>query len=63
MLVMETDGGFADLLQQAQQLTANTDAASALPRVERNLAQIRESAAKLAYKTPYCGLESSDVKA
>jgi nuclear pore complex protein Nup93 len=60
---METDGGFSDLLQQAQQLKANMDTGEALPRVERNLVQIRETAAKLAYRTPYSALESSDVKA
>jgi len=60
---MDTDSGFADLLQQAQQLNANMDTGEALPRVERNLIQIRETASKMAYKAPYCGLESTDVKA
>jgi len=60
---MDADGGFSDLLQQAQQLKANMDTGEALPRVERNLVQIRETAAKLAYRTPYCGVEGSDVKA
>jgi len=60
---MDTDSGFADLLQQAQQLNANMDTGEALPRVERNLVQIRETASKMAYKAPYCGLESTDVKA
>jgi len=60
---MDTDSGFADLLQQAQQLNANMDTGEALPRVERNLIQIRETASKMAYKAPYCGIESTDVKA
>jgi len=60
---MDTDSGFADLLQQAQQLNANMDTGEALPRVERNLVQIRETASKMAYKAPYSGLESTDVKA
>jgi len=60
---MDSDGGFADLLQQAQQLNANMDTGEALPRVERNLIQIQDTASKMAYKVPYCGLESTDVKA
>jgi len=60
---MDADSGFADLLQQAQQLNANMDTGEALPRVERNLIQIRETASKMAYKAPYCGVESTDVKA
>jgi len=60
---MDFDGGFGDLLQHAQQLNANMDTGEALPRIERNLIQIRDTASKMAYKAPYCGLESTDVKA
>jgi hypothetical protein len=60
---MDVDGGFADLLQQTQQLTANIDSASSLPRIERNLTQIGATASKLAYKASYCGPEGTDVKA
>jgi len=60
---MDTDSDFSDLLQQAQQLNANMDTGEALPRVERNLVQIRETASKMVYKAPYCGTESTDVKA
>ena len=36
---MDVDG-FEDLVQQAEQLTAEMDAGGELPRVERNLQQV-----------------------
>jgi len=62
---MDSDG-FGDLLHQAQQLVTSTSCETdSRPRVERNLTQIRDAAAKLAYRSPYGldGSESSDVKA
>lgn len=56
-------GGFDDLLHQAQQLTADLDTGDAVPRIERNLFQIRDAAVKMAYKAPFTGQESSDIKA
>lgn len=62
--LLEMDsGGFDDLLHQAQQLTADMDTGDAMPRVERSLFQIRDAAVKMAYKAPYTGRDSSDVKA
>ena len=55
--------GFDDLLHQARQLTADMDTGEQLPRVERNLFQIRDAASKMAYKAPFSSLESTDVKA
>ena len=57
------DTGLSDLLQQAQQLNANLDTGDPMPRIMRSLPQISDTASKLAHKTPYCDLESSDVKA
>ena len=56
-------GGFSDLVQQAEQLTADMDSGGELPRVERNLHQIMEAAARMATRTPQLGQDSSDVKA
>ena len=73
---MDTSEGFGALLHQAQRLTASMDpptgagGVDVLPRVERNLTQIGEAAAKLAYRGPYStagggsgGIDSTDVKA
>ena len=60
--MMDT-GGFGDLLQQAQQLTADMDSGIDLPRVDRNLRQISEMAEKMASKAPTPGQESTNVKA
>ena len=61
---MDVDGdGFGDLVQQAQQLTADMDSGLELPRVERNLFQIRDAAQRMASKAPVVGQESTDVKA
>jgi len=61
---MDSDG-FSDLLHQAQQLTSNMDTLTggeSLPRVERNLFQLRDAAAKLASHSTGT-TESTDVKA
>lgn len=59
---METDG-FRDLLQQAEQLTAEMDSGTDLPHVERNLSQILEAGQRLMSKTAPASLDASDVKA
>ena len=56
-------GGFGDLVQQAQQLTADMDSGLELPRVERNLLQLRDSALRLASRAPMAAQDSADVKA
>ena len=59
---MDMDG-FGDLLQQAQQLTADMDSGIELPRVDRNLRQISDIAGRLASKTPLVAPESTNIKA
>ena len=59
---MDTDG-FGELLQQAQQLTADMDAGVELPRVDRNLRQISEMAGRMASKAPMTGQDTTSVKA
>ena len=59
---MDVDG-FGDLLQQAQQLTADMDSGIELPRVDRNLRQISEIAGRMASKAPLVAQESTSVKA
>lgn len=59
---MEVDN-FGDLLQQAQQLTADMDSGIELPRVDRNLRQISEMAGRMASKAPLVGQESTNIKA
>lgn len=59
---MDTDG-FRDLLQQAEQLTAEMDSGTDLPHVERNLAQILEAGQRLLTKTAPASHDASDVKA
>ena len=61
--VMDVDGGFGDLLQQAQQLTADMDTGMELPRVERNLQQLKEAAQRMASRVPLVAQETTDVKA
>ncbi|UYV77860.1 NUP93, partial [Cordylochernes scorpioides] len=63
---MEVDenAGFAELVQQAEQLTAEIDGTSELPRVERNLRQILEAGQELWSKTTQTTAKgTSDVKA
>lgn len=59
---MDTDG-FRDLLQQAEQLTAEMDSGTDLPHVERNLAQILEAGQRLLTRTAPASHDASDVKA
>ncbi|XP_041375379.1 nuclear pore complex protein Nup93-like isoform X2 [Gigantopelta aegis] len=60
---MDHDGGFSDLLQQAEQLTADMDSGTNLPHVERNLHQILEAGQRLLTKTAPVSQETSDIKA
>ena len=60
---MDVDSGFGDLLQQAQQLTADMDTGMELPRVERNLQQLKEAAQRMASRVPLVAQETTDVKA
>ncbi|XP_055955710.1 nuclear pore complex protein Nup93 [Patella vulgata] len=55
--------GFGDLLQKAEQLTAEMDSGSDLPHVERNLQQILEAGNRLLSKTAPVSQDSTDVKA
>ena len=57
------DSMFGDLLQRAEQLTADMDTGGDLPRVERNLPQLAEAGQKLWSKTAGSLSEGSDVKA
>ncbi|XP_064640294.1 nuclear pore complex protein Nup93-like [Lineus longissimus] len=60
---MEVDAeGFSDLLQQAEQLTAEMDTGTDLPRVERNLQQVLEAGQRLWSRT-HAIQDSTDVKA
>ena len=59
---MDTEG-FRDLLQQAEQLTADMDSGTDLPHVERNLAQILEAGQRLMTRTAPASQDASDVKA
>ena len=63
VMASSDSGGFGDLVQQAQQLTAEIDSGVELPRVERNLFQIMEEAQRMASRQPHIGQDSSDVKA
>eukprot|EP00057_Strongylocentrotus_purpuratus_P013801 XP_011668275.1 PREDICTED: nuclear pore complex protein Nup93-like [Strongylocentrotus purpuratus] len=57
-------GGFGDLLRDAEQLTADVDTGSELPRVEQTLHQIMETSQRLWTKTAQLGTsEAADVKA
>ncbi|VDI79073.1 Hypothetical predicted protein, partial [Mytilus galloprovincialis] len=59
---MESDN-FSDLQQQAEQLTAEMESGTDLPRVTRNLAQILEAGERLLSKVAPISQDSSDVKA
>lgn len=57
------DSGLSSLLQQAEQLTADTEAGGELPRVRRNLQQIAEAGQRLLDKTSGVLDGNADVKA
>ncbi|ESO86520.1 hypothetical protein LOTGIDRAFT_179365 [Lottia gigantea] len=55
--------GFGDLLQKAEQLTAEMDSGTDLPHVDRNLQQILEAGSRLLSKTAPVSQDATDVKA
>lgn len=57
------DSYFGDLLQKAEQLAADMDTGSDLPRIERNLPQLAEAGQRLWSKTATSLSEGADVKA
>ncbi|XP_021390887.1 nuclear pore complex protein Nup93 isoform X2 [Lonchura striata] len=60
---MDTDG-FGELLQQAEQLAAETEGISELPHVERNLQEIQQAGERLRSRTlTRTSQETADVKA
>ncbi|GFU84464.1 nuclear pore complex protein Nup93, partial [Trichonephila clavipes] len=62
---MDVDSaGFTDLLQQAEQLTADIDGEGELPRVERNLRQIVDAGQQLWSRTTQAvSKDTCDIKA
>ncbi|RLW01199.1 hypothetical protein DV515_00008201, partial [Chloebia gouldiae] len=59
---MDTDG-FGELLQQAEQLAAETEGISELPHVERNLQEIQQAGERLRSRTlTRTSQETADVK-
>lgn len=62
---MDVDNaGFTDLLQQAEQLTADIDGEGELPRVERNLRQIVDAGQQLWSRTTQAvSKDTCDIKA
>lgn len=58
-----TDVSFSDLLHRAEQLTADVDPGTELPRIERNLTQLAEASQRLLSKTWTNVGDSSDIKA
>ena len=58
-----TDVSFSDLLHRAEQLTADVDTGTELPKIERNLPQLAEASQRLLSKTWTSAGDSSDVKA
>uniref|UniRef100_A0A6Q2XYN6 Nuclear pore complex protein Nup93 n=1 Tax=Esox lucius TaxID=8010 RepID=A0A6Q2XYN6_ESOLU len=60
---MEAEG-FGELLQQAEQLAAETEAVSELPHVERNLQEIQQAGERLRSRTlTRTSQDAADVKA
>jgi len=57
------DVSFSDLLHRAEQLTADVDPGTELPRIERNLAQLAEASQRLLSKTWTNVGDTSDIKA
>ncbi|XP_029411645.1 nuclear pore complex protein Nup93-like isoform X2 [Nannospalax galili] len=56
--------GFGELLQQAEQLAAETEGISELPPVERNLQEIQQAGEHLRSRTlTHTSQETADVKA
>jgi len=55
--------GFGDLLEQAEQLTADMDPGSDLPHVERNLQQILEAGQRLLSRAAPVSQDNTDVQA
>lgn len=56
--------GFGELLQQAEQLAAETDVISELPHVERNLQEIQQAGERLRSRTlTRTSQDAADVKA
>ncbi|KAG1675940.1 Nuclear pore complex protein Nup93 [Nymphon striatum] len=55
------EAGFTDLLQQAEQLTADMNGEEELPRVKRSLRQIMEVGEQLWTKTAHTGMTSTDA--
>ena len=53
----------ADLLQQAEKLTADIDTGEEVPRVHRNLQQLAETGQRLLDRTAHVPDDSMDVKA
>lgn len=58
-----TDINFSDLLHRAEQLTADVDTGTELPRIQRNLPQLAEASQRLLSRTLGGVSETSDVKA
>lgn len=64
MMMEEDNTGFDDLLQQAEQLTADIDGDTDLPRVQRNLKQILEEGQQLWSRTSQISSkDTADVRA
>ena len=59
----EMSSSFGDLLQQAEQLTADMDSGWELPRVERNLHQLAEAGQRLWTQTTGAAGDNAEVKA
>lgn len=67
-LLLQSSGmdaeGFGELLQQAEQLAAETEAVSELPHVERNLQEIQQAGERLRSRTlTRTSQDAADVKA
>ena len=63
ILEIMSDINFSDLLHRAEQLTADVDTGTELPRIQRNLPQLAEASQRLLSRT-FGGVgETSDVKA
>ncbi|XP_013389179.1 nuclear pore complex protein Nup93-like [Lingula anatina] len=60
---MDGSAGFGDLLQQAEQLTAEMDCGAELPKVERSIRQIMDAGHRLLTRTAQTSQDASDVKA
>lgn len=62
-ITIMTDVSFEDLLNRAEQLTADVDTGTELPRIQRNLPQLAEASQRLLSRTLGGVGETSDVKA